>query len=182
MARLCECGCGKETTLAKSTSTKWGTVKGMPLRFLQGHGSHFSRRGKTHCARGHEYTAENTRVKTDGARTCRTCHSISRHRNRTKTWCRNAYFVDKYKTDKGCARCTMHDPRCLDFHHLGDKTENVSIASNQGWSLEHLQEEIEKCIVLCANCHRVEESDKKTKSALRFKRSYHESVPTDNMG
>lgn len=28
---------------------------------------------KTHCAQGHEYTAENTRIRYDGRRECRTC-------------------------------------------------------------------------------------------------------------
>ena len=32
-------------------------------------------RDKTHCAKGHEYTSDNTMLKNDGSRGCKTCHS-----------------------------------------------------------------------------------------------------------
>lgn len=35
---LCECGCGRPAPIAKQTDTKWGRVKGQPMRFVQGHG------------------------------------------------------------------------------------------------------------------------------------------------
>jgi len=35
-----------------------------------------NRRPKTHCPRGHEYTAENTYVYPSGARQCRTCRAL----------------------------------------------------------------------------------------------------------
>ena len=35
--RLCECGCERETPLATTTRRRLGTVKGQPIRFLQGH-------------------------------------------------------------------------------------------------------------------------------------------------
>jgi hypothetical protein len=34
----CHCGCGKKTNLARITSPYWGWTKGMPMRFLAGHG------------------------------------------------------------------------------------------------------------------------------------------------
>lgn len=34
----CECGCGEKTPIAKRTDTRYGMVKGQPLRFLPGHG------------------------------------------------------------------------------------------------------------------------------------------------
>lgn len=35
--KLCECGCGEATPLAKMTSTKFGRIKGQPLRFVPTH-------------------------------------------------------------------------------------------------------------------------------------------------
>jgi hypothetical protein len=35
---------------------------------------------KTHCPSGHEYTEDNTLVKTTGARICRTCHNFNKRR------------------------------------------------------------------------------------------------------
>ncbi len=34
---LCECGCGRPTKIATRTTTKFGHVKGQPLRFIVGH-------------------------------------------------------------------------------------------------------------------------------------------------
>lgn len=34
---LCECGCGKPTSIAKRTQARTGTLKGQPFRFLRGH-------------------------------------------------------------------------------------------------------------------------------------------------
>lgn len=41
---------------------------------------------RTHCNRGHEYTDQNTDIKTDGSRSCRTCR---RERQRAKYQTRN---------------------------------------------------------------------------------------------
>lgn len=42
----------------------------------------------------------------------------------------------------------------LDFHHLRDKSFAISEVISKGVSLETIKSEIEKCITLCANCHR----------------------------
>lgn len=36
-AGLCQCGCGKTTTIAAQTDRKLGHIKGQPKRFVQGH-------------------------------------------------------------------------------------------------------------------------------------------------
>lgn len=36
--KLCQCGCGLPTTLAASTRSSRGDIKGQPLRFRRGHG------------------------------------------------------------------------------------------------------------------------------------------------
>jgi hypothetical protein len=46
-----------------------------------------------------------------------------------------------------------------DFHHIGKKDAHPSalIANN---SVERISQEIEKCVLLCANCHRIEHARK----------------------
>ena len=39
--KLCECGCGKNTPIAKQTRTGREQIKGIPLRFINGHNSRF---------------------------------------------------------------------------------------------------------------------------------------------
>lgn len=62
----------------------------------------------------------------------------------------------KFKQTKQCMVCGEKHPACLDFHHKeGEKKiECVSVLVASGHSLKKIQAEIEKCDVLCANCHR----------------------------
>lgn len=56
----------------------------------------------------------------------------------------------------GCKHCKENHPACLDFHHLesSDKFKTISALVADGYNLKIIKNEIEKCIVLCANCHR----------------------------
>jgi hypothetical protein len=69
--------------------------------------------------------------------------------------------INKIKTDSGCTHCGNNykdDPEILDFHHVNPKTKNVSYFRRSSYAqFEKIIEEIKKCIVLCANCHRKEE-------------------------
>lgn len=57
----------------------------------------------------------------------------------------------------GCTRCDEQDPCCLDFHHVkGPKLFNIPEAVHRTFGREKLQAELDKCVVLCANCHRKE--------------------------
>lgn len=35
--KLCECGCGQYAPIAKITNSRWGHIKGLPVRFIRGH-------------------------------------------------------------------------------------------------------------------------------------------------
>ncbi|MFB6176610.1 MAG: homing endonuclease associated repeat-containing protein [Halobaculum sp.] len=65
-------------------------------------------------------------------------------------------WVYDQKRAAGCADCTETDPRCLDFHHRTDTEKDASVARliNDCHGRERIATEIEKCTVLCANCHR----------------------------
>lgn len=52
----------------------------------------------------------------------------------------------------GCIICGEKDPCCLDFHHLRDK--EFEIGQTMDVTVEKLNNEANKCVVLCANCHR----------------------------
>ena len=58
----------------------------------------------------------------------------------------------------GCSRCKETDPACLDFHHVETDEKVMSVAKmiSYGYGKDSLKREIEKCTVLCANCHRKE--------------------------
>ena len=57
---------------------------------------------------------------------------------------------------KLCTKCNENHPACLDFHHRDSSEKEYTIAyltGNTG-SIKRIIQEIEKCDVLCANCHR----------------------------
>jgi len=85
---------------------------------------------------------------------CRSCKNQSR-RDRQQTIV--AWF-NLYKSNLKCRSCGIEDPRVLTFHHCDptQKRMNVSDMSRRGWSIEQLKMEIEKCEILCANCHLIE--------------------------
>jgi 5-methylcytosine-specific restriction endonuclease McrA len=59
-----------------------------------------------------------------------------------------------YLASHPCVVCGEPDIVVLEFDHLHDKTANISDLIHQNVPLKRLIEEIEKCQVLCANCHR----------------------------
>ena len=68
---------------------------------------------------------------------------------------KNQAEIDNYKAAMGCSVCSESGSICLDFHHEdGDKEFVISDAVRGGWSTKRIFSEIEKCVVLCANCHR----------------------------
>lgn len=65
-------------------------------------------------------------------------------------------WANDRKAERGCADCGESDAACLDFHHPNDAEKDMAVTDliTHGHSEESLREEIEKCEVLCANCHR----------------------------
>jgi predicted HNH restriction endonuclease len=65
-------------------------------------------------------------------------------------------WLETYKSHLKCRQCGESRLPTLDFHHRSpdEKDSSVSEAVHNGWSIEHTLREIEKCEVLCANCHR----------------------------
>lgn len=71
------------------------------------------------------------------------------YKQRTLVW-----YKDYKKTLK-CQNCPENHPYCLEFHHNNDdKDLSVSQLIANGYGKPTILKEINKCIVLCANCHR----------------------------
>jgi hypothetical protein len=71
---------------------------------------------------------------------------------------RKARMYELYQEIKStlrCADCGENHPAALHFHHKNPKEKEFNVADfvRSGKSVEALHREIEKCVVLCANCH-----------------------------
>ncbi len=64
---------------------------------------------------------------------------------------------EAYRADKACAHCKFSHPAVIDFHHVireGKRSVN-DLAVKYGNVPAAIREAEEKCIPLCANCHRI---------------------------
>lgn len=80
---------------------------------------------------------------------------------------RKAAIIAKWKADRGCKRCGETHPATLDLHHRDPATKNPRLKRKNAsttrrtggyfWrdlSVRDLGDELAKCDVICANCHR----------------------------
>lgn len=80
--------------------------------------------------------------------------------------CHSAYMKNKYQEKKNviqelksqckCAKCGDNRGYVLDYHHIdpSQKEDDIARMTSNTSSWDKVFEEINKCIVLCANCHR----------------------------
>jgi hypothetical protein len=84
---------------------------------------------------------------------CKSCYRNAKEKLRKKyrDWLVN------YKKEHRCSKCRIADYRVLEFHHLDNKGKEFTIATAfyNHYGLRRIQTEIKKCIVICANCHRI---------------------------
>lgn len=73
-------------------------------------------------------------------------------------WLRIKNQVNEYKLQKGCVVCGYNEHYiALDFDHLPghDKVNNIAVLCARGNTWETIKREIDKCEVVCSNCHRI---------------------------
>ena len=63
----------------------------------------------------------------------------------------NRKLISEWKAERGCKLCGEKDSCCLDMHHTDPKTKDKD-PSRIG-KFETFLKEVEKCVVLCRNCH-----------------------------
>lgn len=76
--------------------------------------------------------------------------------NREKSRKRRLAHINEYKIRQGCLDCGENrHPIVLDLHHIDPTTKLDTIANMVSGKSSLIEEELKKCIVLCANCHRL---------------------------
>jgi hypothetical protein len=99
-------------------------------------------------------------------------HKLNAYKNRKKykkQW-------DEFKASQKCSHCGMQHPAVIDFHHVVRSKDNPKVnqlIKNKRYRAA--MEEVNKCVPLCANCHRIlhwsEELLKKKKRKRKLKKS-----------
>jgi len=85
---------------------------------------------------------------------------------------RKREIVQTHRLGKGCEQCGIRHPAVLDLHHRDPADKHKALrkqqqrggyrkgSSGRGWahmSFVDIEAELGKCIVLCSNCHRIQE-------------------------
>lgn len=105
---------------------------------------------------------------------CKACDKKYYQENRKECLERNKKYAGTHKEEKrqiwraimertynileqikelGCGRCPESDMRALLFHHINPKEKKFAISGRNTSGIEMLIKEIEKCELICANCH-----------------------------
>ena len=79
---------------------------------------------------------------------CKTC---ANKRESERYWEKRA-FIDSQRDF--CAKCGDTRTYVLDFHHKNPDEKSFTIGRLRKGAEETLQKEIDKCVCLCAKCHR----------------------------
>lgn len=105
---------------------------------------------------------------------CSVCDKqITQLQNRNRTRCnscntkirryRNKAAAIEYLGGK-CVDCNFSGHQsAFDFHHLKNKSFTIGAVANKSWDV--IKEELDKCILLCRNCHSIRHS---TRDDLRL--------------
>lgn len=58
--------------------------------------------------------------------------------------------------ERGCLCCPEKDACCLEFHHVNgeDKKGTISRMARDKTPLQTFLDELNKCVLLCSNCHK----------------------------
>ena len=70
-------------------------------------------------------------------------------------------FVRESKEGKCCQSCgCLSHPSAMDWHHKNPETKSFTLTTIRRFktneiTLQDIKDEIQKCILLCANCHRL---------------------------
>jgi|ERR1700733_2264431 len=103
-----------------------------------------------------KYCSASCKARASNARKNLKTHGIPDHKKLRRQALQDFIYENK---KSGCSKCSENRPSCLQYHHVDPSTKkyNISIMVRDVTSLEKLKKELEKCIILCANCHFVEE-------------------------
>jgi hypothetical protein len=75
---------------------------------------------------------------------------VAKRKKKIKNW------LEEYKKNLKCFSCGESHPATLDFHHKNkhEKEKSICYLVVNGYSVNKIINELNKCEVLCANCHR----------------------------
>lgn len=118
----------------------------------------------------HSYCLETLKVEAEKCDVlCANCHTLYHYKGQSDKAIHASRLKIKLFAHLGqfdCQACGYTNPVSLCFHHLRDKLFKISQAINrvESYSIDDIYKEVEKCKVLCNNCHLIHHLSCKTTS------------------
>ena len=91
---------------------------------------------------------------------CKACVNLARRKTYgrdSQRWKerkrKNQDYVYDYLSDRCCEECGESDIIVLQFDHIEPENKVATVSDLASGSFERLIDEIDKCRILCANCH-----------------------------
>lgn len=105
------------------------------------------------CARKREYVAANKELVAERNKKYRKEHKDELAAKAVERSAKTKAFVEAIKAAP-CHDCGGSFPPCvMEIHHLTPRRASGASKNWLRWSQEHIERELEKCVVVCANCH-----------------------------
>ena len=110
---------------------------------------YYNKNIKKSAQRNKEKDAENSR-------NYRRTHSEEINKRKRSRMKEKREWLDSLKKESKCSKCGEERWFCLEYHHIdpSKKKFGIAVSVSIGYGKKRILEEIKKCIVLCANCHR----------------------------
>jgi hypothetical protein len=89
---------------------------------------------------------------------------------------------EEFKNTLACTKCGESHPATLDFHHVVRDPNNHKVHRLiANGCITKAKEEIKKCVVLCANCHRKHHYDEYQESVRKKKKGAKKPPPSEQI-
>lgn len=76
-----------------------------------------------------------------------------------------------FKATLRCIKCGQNHPATFDFHHINSTEKEASINKLVKYrAFKQAMEEVKKCVVLCANCHRIHHYEERINNKAKKKK------------
>ena len=86
---------------------------------------------------------------------CKACCCAEASKRGSDKEKRRRRHIDRWKKSKGCCYCGYNDSAvALDLHHENESKKYKGVSTMLTQKLRLIMDEIRKCVVVCANCHR----------------------------
>lgn len=72
-----------------------------------------------------------------------------------RQYARSMEIIRGLRKNGKCADCGNPDERVLDFDHVPERGKKLRNVTNASLGIKKREEELKKCDIVCANCHRI---------------------------